>query len=228
MKRSIYLAVGILFSSLFYSCELLPDLNPNTSEGANILVRVENRLVARPELVSLNPNVVHYALESFDLDITNDGINDISFEITGGTIPGLVGNYEIQFSNGQFLINSIFYTLACPNDQCSSILGLPPLYQSNTSSGPALGVWKENVSDADIGSGFPWSPIRSSFFFSQFDIPNGIKYVMFKQFINNNVHYGWLEFQNNINRNTGTGQCILKRVALAQQPGYVLRAGQTE
>jgi hypothetical protein len=54
-------------------------------------------------------------------------------------------------------------------------------------SGPALGVWKENVSDADIGAGFPWNPIRSSFFSSQFDIPNGIKYVMFKQFINNNA-----------------------------------------
>jgi hypothetical protein len=38
MKRSIYLAVGILFSALFYSCELLPDLNPNTSEGADILI----------------------------------------------------------------------------------------------------------------------------------------------------------------------------------------------
>jgi hypothetical protein len=226
MKRSIYLAVGILFSSLFYSCELLPDLNPNTSEGADILVRVENRLVARAELVS--PNNLLYTLEIFHIDITNDGINDISFEYTSGTIPGLVGDYEIQFSNGQFLINSIFYTIACPNDQCSSILGLPPLYQSNISSGPALGVWKENVSDADIGAGLPWNPLRSSFNSPQFDIPNGIKYIMFKQFINNNAHYGWLEFQNNINRNTGAGQCILKRVALAQQPGYVLKAGQTE
>jgi hypothetical protein len=224
MKRSIYLAVGILFSALFYSCELLPDLNPNTSEGADILVRVENRLVADVRIAS-NFNKLRF--QDFDLDITNDGNVDIRFE-EHSTCTST--SRIIDFSSGTFQVNALLYNAYCQQISCEPGLAFDPTFENSTNSGLTIGQWiglgnYAKLSDGGAGSGLCSvnSPVYTDHVF-----PIGLKYLMIKQIINGNTHYGWLEFQNNINRTAGTGQCILKRVALAQQPGYVLRAGQTE
>jgi hypothetical protein len=217
MKRSIYLAVGILFSALFYSCELLPDLNPNTSEGADILILHPNDVLisARPS----GSNAIFF-------------INDYSYQISN--MPG--DNYNF-IDIGE---NCLYFICACPYVEYNiratgGVLGklgldgasfgsvVPYMLNNLASTTPLGAAFYEGSASPRIASSCNTGRDASEFF-----IPNGIKYVMFKHLINGSPHYGWIEFETNLNFNNITGQCIIKRIALAQQPGLCFESGQTE
>jgi hypothetical protein len=217
MKRSIYLAVGILFSALFYSCELLPDLNPNTSEGANILILDVNDVLIYPYTNSSGTKFV-VGYKSYQISNT----------------PFSNGN-SIKFGETCIYISICLGPLSSSCDAYSSIIDATGgvLSRLNSEVGPIPYILNNLQSSTALGAIFaPTTKIAKTCYTgrnsSEFFIPNGIKYVMFKHIINGATHYGWVEFETNLNFNNITGQCIIKRIALAQQPGYVLRAGQTE
>jgi hypothetical protein len=216
MKRSIYLAVGILFSALFYSCELLPDLNPNTSEGADILILYPNDVLISARTSGSN---AYFYIGDYSYQLSNMPDDDNTINI--GQFCFLVFcdcpnvNYNIRATGG------VLGKLSLDGASFGSVV---PYMLNNLASTTALGAaFYEGFVSPSIASVCNTGRDASEFF-----IPNGIKYVMFKHLINGSPHYGWIEFETNLNFNNITGQCIIKRIALAQQPGYVLRAGQTE
>ena len=221
MKKLI-IPIVLILATLF-SCELVPDLNPNTNVGADITVFVLNDTILDNTLFLKNsPSNT----KSFDLD--QDGVAEFEVRETGLGICDLIPGskiYEIQVRGK--ILSQINTNTAYVNTTDLSYSFLVASVNSNGSSIQPLTNFENNSAGLLIGkitTGFFTCPTEWQHKISNAN--NG--YIMIKLQINNDLYNGWIEYSSNYNIGNETGHIILKRVGIANEPGTVLRAGQTE
>ena len=194
MKSKIILPLIIPFAILISSCEILPDLNPNTNQGSDITVFDINDSIL----------VEEYSLKNYDLN--NDGI--IEFQINHIIDHGLICPNHIDIVtldvNGQ-----IFAPLTGNYFLEEGII---------TGINGALGAFEATQAELLNHASFC---IRTSNVRQE-----ETRYVITKFQYENRLHYAWLEFT--IEYGFIHATLILTRVGVANQPNFVLRAGQTD
>lgn len=185
--KSKFMITMVVALALFSSCELVPDLNPNTNAGADITVYEIGD--------DINESTVEY-------DLDQDGINEIVFK-SNWWIIGIT--WELSTSGGILVestnTNLPYYT---------------PLTLTNTNSQIQFASYAEKARLGGPISIIPFVP----------NIPFGNRYLMIKIKRNGKLHYGWIDYTYTPINNTY--QFIINRVGIANQPGQVLRAGQTD
>ncbi|MEZ5006705.1 MAG: hypothetical protein R2753_01000 [Chitinophagales bacterium] len=191
MKSKLMITMVVALA-LFSSCEQIPDLNPSTSAGSNILVANINEAL-----------ITENDFENRDYDITGDGTTDISFSRQIRTV---------------FFSDEVTHNLYMYSSEILLDLNGIPYYGTQLSSAPALGAW------------FPFlgslSNTTTNYNEINYNIPNGKRYIFYRMYINNAQHYGWIELQSSTTN--GLKNTAILRIAIAEEPGIVLRAGQTE
>ena len=207
MKNSIQFIILVTVVIIFQSCEILPDLNPNTGEGSDISVfSIMDTIIDNNSM----------GVSQYDLD--SDGVNEFRIEYYKEDVSGGIAPCPISISVVNLDVNGQTFSLGdfgqfLPNDVITGINGV---FGSFTTSQVKL---------------FEASPfcLRSS---GSSNSVLSTRYVVVKLNINNNTHYAWLEFHTNITSQTNTyfsrRELILTRVGVANQPNFVLRTGQTK
>jgi hypothetical protein len=221
MKKYIYTSFIVLLAMLHFSCEELPDLNPISNPGADIEVQNINQV-----LVSSNGS--NFSVNPFTFPVNIGLINEpINFRFD---CLILCGGFGEIYGGGILFGNTIFLKDIATSGDIDNPFGY--IFPVNSlSSSYALGAFFDEESAGSYGGYFDISTQSYNSNFTQrskYKIPNGTKYVMFKKIIAGDEYHGWIEFETNLNTSNFTGQSIVKRIAIAEQPGFVLRAGQTE
>jgi len=211
--RTIYkMLLACLVCLSFISCEFLPDLNPFTNAGADIAV-VEIGDTIRADM---DTGLVYSPIgnEYPEFSVIVEASKKASITMFGKTFQDK-GSYPYQPGLPLTPMHSAFVKYLTYDQMSGSLIpnsiwvdpgyGVPysggGLYLFNCNTGPCISV----------------APM-----------PSGLRYVAIQNKIGDDYHYGWIELIMSVNVNDlGHSYFVNNRFAIAEDPGIVLRMGQT-
>lgn len=193
--------VCFIILGLLTGCGIVPDISPNTSEGSSIVV------VDIYDDISFNcsPHRIEYNLD-------NVGQPEIVLDIEN--IPcSWPGGYDIR---GYIKVNGkILLKLNEPtSDPFSNITNV--YFDQNIL--PGIDVTNGIYVNSKLAFMNRYSILRNS----ESKENNDIKYILIQINFPDGIRHGWIEFQGN----DFTQHFVLTRIGVAEEPGFVLRAGQ--
>ena len=227
MNQKIICRVALIVISLgIYACtddilNPLPDLNPDTPEGGEILIYdINDRIDYIDEDFQEYPQQFDAIDRSYDLN--GDSVIDLSFR--SGAMDFFLGSpttYNVQMRFvGEVLRTNYIFEISTFQD---SPVFLPV---SGLVSGTAEGRW--TVAGAATafmmegrmeGVGGPWLQFPS--------FPVGLSYIPTRTNLNGQYYYGWIEiFASDFQDDVPEEFILISRYGLSQTPGLRIRMGQ--